>query len=104
MIPVFECLEGACALGIAWDPEYLAAFLAWWMPFNLLSYLAMLALVPLVISGAEWKEEVFSLRRIPLMTVLFWPDLLGRVTYVLLTHRSYKRKQRARAKAAFEDF
>lgn len=82
----------------------MAAFLAWWMPLNLISYLVMLALVPLVIGGAEWEKGVFSLRRFLLMTVVFWPDLVGRITYVLLTHRAYKRKQKARYKAAFEDF
>ena len=84
MIPVFECLGQACVAGIAWNPEMLAAFLAWWMPLNLLSFIAMLALVPSFIPGASWEKEALTLKQFALMTVMFWPVMLGRTAYVLV--------------------
>lgn len=83
MIPVFECLNQACVAGIAWNPEMLAAFLAWWMPLNLLSYWAMLALMPLFIEGLEWNHKAFSLKQFMLLMFVFWPFIIGRAAYVL---------------------
>lgn len=94
MIPVFECLQGACIAGVAWNPEMLAAFLAWWMPLNLISYLAMLALVPLLIHGSKWKAEAFTLRQFLLMTMIFWAFAVGTVAYVLVIHWLEKRERK----------
>jgi len=84
MIPVFECLNQVCIAGMAWNPEMLAAFLAWWMPLNLLSYWAMLALMPLWIEGIEWNHKSFSLKQFTLMMFVFWPFIIGRAAYVLV--------------------
>lgn len=84
MIPVFECLQDVCIAGVAWRPELLAAFLAWWMPLNLLSYYATLALVPLLIPGSAWKSNALTLKQFALMTMGFWPVVFGRTAYVLV--------------------
>jgi len=83
MIPVFECLNQACVAGMAWNPEMLAAFLAWWMPLNLLSFITMLALVPVFIPGSSWEPEALTLKQFALMTMMFWPVMFGRTAYVL---------------------
>lgn len=97
MIPVLECLNQACVAGIAWNPEILAAFLAWWMPLNLLSFIAMLALVPAFIPGAGWKKEALCLKQFALMTMMFWPMMIGRSAYVLVTV-ALEQRQRKRQK------
>lgn len=103
MIPIMGHEGPIWVVGIGWHADLMASFLAWWMPLNLASWLVVLITVPLM-TGQSWKEQVFTLRHILLMTVIFWPDLVGRVVYVLLTHHFYMRNRRARAKAALEDF
>ena len=102
MIPTITCIENACVAGVVWRPDLMAAFLAWWMPLNLLSWLAVLILVPLM-NGRRWKEEVFTLRRTLLMTLFFWPDFIGRVGYVLIDHwrKSRNRKKRMSNQEAY---
>ena len=83
ILPIFACDGAVCFAGIGWRPEQLAAFLAWWMPLNLLSYWAMLALMPLWIEGIEWNHKSFSLKQFMLMMFIFWPLTVGRTAYVL---------------------
>lgn len=63
------------ALGIAWYPEALAAFFAWWMPLNLLSYLLFLATAGPLFGVRRLKRHLTSLWYILLMTVGFLPEV-----------------------------
>ena len=64
MIPVLYSDGPLWLVGIAWNAEMVAAFLAWWMPLNLLTYLALLAAGKPVFNVRSFKPEVFHLKRI----------------------------------------
>ena len=73
----------------------LAAFLAWWMPFNLLSFLASAVWMSLVSSG-RWQPDAFSLKQFAVMTMAFWPMLLSRATHVLVLRGLHRRSRKRR--------
>lgn len=65
------------ALGIAWHPETLAAFLAWWMPLNFFSYLLFLATAGPMFGVRRLKPYLTQTWYLLLMTVGFLPEVLG---------------------------
>lgn len=80
MIPVIYNEESIWLVGIVWNTEMLAAFLAWWMPLNLISYLLFLVIFS-IIDDAEWEPKVFSLRFMLGMPLIFWPWVVGLFSY-----------------------
>lgn len=87
IFPITECFpaagSSACVIGLAWLPEQLVAFLAWWMPLNLLSWLALMALV--LGSGGRMKQEARALQWQLWMTVGFYPTLAWGVIHAYWT-------------------
>lgn len=55
-IPVLVNEGPVWLLGIAWNADMMAAFLAWWMPLNLVSWLVFLAAFSLLDDG-EWERR-----------------------------------------------
>lgn len=103
ILPIIACEGAVCFAGIGWRPEQLAAFLAWWMPFNLLSFLALLAWASVTISS-KWQPNAFSLKQFAVMTMAFWPMLLSRATHVLVLrglHRRSRKRRMANQQAYF---
>lgn len=74
MIPMYACLDGTCFAGFVWRPEMVTAFLAWWMPVNLVAYLAILALCSGFL-GWSARPEATDLKRFFLSMFVTLPFL-----------------------------
>lgn len=99
MIPVLYNEGPLWLLGITWNAEILAAFFAWWMPLNLLSYLAFMAW-GVFHRGWKVRDEAKSLKRLFLAMFLTWPSLavlliLIAVDELVLQPRRKRRRQKA---------
>lgn len=95
ILPLLACEGAVCFAGIGWRPEQLAAFLAWWMPFNLLSFLAFSVWLSLVSSG-RWQPDAFSLKQFAVMTMAFWLITLDAVVRAFVCHWLDRRSRKRR--------
>ena len=82
MIPLFVCDSDGpvCLVGMAWNPAMLAAFLSWWMPLNLVSWLALLIFIWM--REGKIGKNATTLPWILWMMCAFW----AMVTFVVIDH------------------
>lgn len=102
MIPTITCIENACVAGVVWRPDLMAAFLAWWMPLNLLSWLGFMAFVHWKVGG-EWEDSVLKLSWFLSMTLFFWPWIISKLvsTVILVWIDNRHRKKRMSNQEAY---
>lgn len=86
------CLDGGpvCAVMLGVDTQAVAPFLAWWMPLNFLSWLALVVVA--VALGGELDHEELPLKHCLWMTVGFYLVLTKAATETAID--AVKRRRR----------